>query len=161
MLRNVGSEWKKRKGITWKVKWRDSTNSGTCAGVSLGTPSCGRQCMEMHCTFRITCRNMQLFIFAALWSAQAQKVWNTSDAKKPELQEETRPLNECQAPGCHTTCGGAWKWCRATCVWSGPAFCWYDCTAKRRQEHGTWRKGGHGLWQWQQNTNIWTMCAIL
>ena len=53
----------------------DSTNSGTCAEVSLGTPSCGRQCMEMQCTFRITCRNMQPLIFAVLWSAQSQKVW--------------------------------------------------------------------------------------
>ena len=53
----------------------DSTNSGTCAEVSLGTTdplsSCGRQCMEMHCTFKITYWNMQLFIFAPLWSLQS------------------------------------------------------------------------------------------
>ena len=42
-----------------------------------------------------------------------------------------------QQPGCNTTCGGVWKWCRATCVWSGLAFCWYDCTAKIWQKHKT------------------------
>ena len=63
--------------------------------------------MEMQCTFRgITCWNMQQFIFAALaMKCSISTVQNTSDAKEPELQHKPRPLNECQLPGCYTTCG--------------------------------------------------------
>ena len=55
-------ERKGRNGMTWKVNREDSTNSGTCAEVSLGTtnPSFlategGGQCMKMNCAFKITC----------------------------------------------------------------------------------------------------------
>ena len=60
-----------------------STNSGTCAGVSsLGTPSCARQCMEMH---------FQNYLpeYAVVYICCPTKctIAKTSDAKKPELQE--------------------------------------------------------------------------
>ena len=52
--------------------------------------------MEMHCTIKIACRNMQSFIFAASYEVNSHKC-DYFRCKKLGLQGKPRPLNECPA----------------------------------------------------------------
>ena len=139
----------------------DSTNSGTCAEVSLGTtdpPQFLREAMHGNAL------HLQNYLleYAAVYICAPMKSAITLQMPRNQVCRKRHALWMSVKPGCNTTCGGVWKWCREPHVFDLDQL-FADMIALQRDGRnmvgGTWFMTvalcllQHG----SRNTNRWTI----